>query len=198
MAAQSSFIQKLFYEISLEVNSENKFWSLCKNVWFFRKGPTCGRTMKTVKRKTLRGLSSLHLLTNPATKPSWIQPSQLQGEYMYYRNPTWKRTCTRKNNLLAKALKEKGNKSYGAGDNIEAMNLYNQALCYSRYDNTATLLTPPIVPSCEAGGEYSVILANRSALWAELGEHELVVADVDHAIEWVLNYFLCKTIEGQI
>ena len=40
-----------------------------------------------------------------------------------------------------------------------------------------------IVPSCEAGGEYSVILANRSALWAELGEHELVVADVDHAIE---------------
>ena len=32
----------------------------------------------------------------------------------------------------AMALKEKGNKSYGAGDNIEAMNLYNQALCYSR------------------------------------------------------------------
>ena len=38
----------------------------------------------------------------------------------------------RKNNMLAKALKEKGNKSYGAGDNIEAMTLYNQALCYSR------------------------------------------------------------------
>ena len=40
-----------------------------------------------------------------------------------------------------------------------------------------------MTPSCEAGGEYSVILANRSALWAELGEHELVVVDVDHAIE---------------
>ena len=43
--------------------------------------------------------------------------------------------------MLAKALKEKGNKSYGAGDNIEAMNLYNQALCYSRYNHIATLHT---------------------------------------------------------
>ena len=37
--------------------------------------------------------------------------------------------------------------------------------------------------SCDPGGEYSVILANRSALWAELGEHELVETDIQHAIE---------------
>ena len=68
--------------------------------------------------------------------------------------------------MLSKALKEKGNKSYGNGDNIEAMNLYNQALCF-----------------CSPGKDYSVLLANRSALWVELGEHKLVVEDVNMALE---------------
>merc|ERR1719483_1523855 len=48
------------------------------------------------------------------------------------------------------------------------MNLYNQALCFS---------------SGGSDGEYSIILANRSALWAVLSEHNLVIIDVNLAIE---------------
>jgi len=134
MAAPSSFLQKVFYEISLE------------------KRPDLWQDDEDSKEKNIERIQ--FLATFDKTK------------YKTQMDPA--KSTTRKNNLLAKALKEKGNKSYGAGDNIEAMNLYNQALCYS---------------SCETGGEYSVVLANRSALWAELGEHELVEADVNLAIE---------------
>jgi len=134
MAAQSSFLQKVFYEISLE------------------KRPDLWQDDEDSREKTVERIEFLATFDKTRYKP------QLDHS----------KSTTRKNNMLAKALKEKGNKSYGGGDNIEAMNLYNQALCFS---------------SSEGGGEYSVILANRSALWADLGEHELVVVDVEHAIE---------------
>ena len=75
------------------------------------------------------------------------------------------RSSTRKNGVLAKALREKGNKSYGAGDNIEAMHHYNQALRFAHPE------------------EQGMVLANRSALWAQLGEAGLVMEDVDLALE---------------
>lgn len=134
MAGQSSFIQKVFYEISLEGR------------------PDLWQDDEDSQEKNIDRIQFLATFDKTGYKPQLDQA----------------KSTTRKNNMLAKALKEKGNKSYGGGDNIEAMNLYNQALCYS---------------SCEPGGEYSVILANRSALWAELGEHQLVEADVDQAIE---------------
>jgi len=134
MAAQSSFIQKIFYDISLE------------------KRPELWQDDEDSEQKNIERIEFLATFDKTAYKP------QLDKT----------KSSTRKNNMLAKALKEKGNKSYGVGDNIEAMNLYNQALCFS---------------SCEPAGEYSVILANRSALWAELGEHELVETDIEHAIE---------------
>jgi hypothetical protein len=52
-----------------------------------------------------------------------------QTEYRAQLNPA--KSTTKKNGVLAKALREKGNKSYGAGDNIEAMNHYNQALRFA-------------------------------------------------------------------
>ena len=70
--------------------------------------------------------------------------------------------------MLCKALKDKGNKSYGAGDNIEAMNLYNQALCFCSHEKD--------------GKDAGLLFANRSALWAELGEHLLVEEDVELAL----------------
>ena len=42
-------------------------------------------------------------------------------------------SCCRKNDALAKAVKEKGNKNYAGGDNLTALTLYNQALMFSRY-----------------------------------------------------------------
>jgi len=134
MDAPSTFLQKVFYEISLE------------------KRPDLWQDDEDSQEKNIERIQFL------ATFDKTIYKTQMDQT----------KSTTRKNNMLAKALKEKGNKSYGAGDNIEAMTLYNQALCYS---------------SCELGGEYSVVLANRSALWAELGEHELVMADVNLAIE---------------
>ena len=41
-------------------------------------------------------------------------------------------STTKKNIVLAKALKEKGNKQFSGGDTYSALTLYNQALCYSR------------------------------------------------------------------
>ena len=42
--------------------------------------------------------------------------------------------------MLAKALKEKGNKSYASGDNIEAMNHYNQALRFANIEQQVVLV----------------------------------------------------------
>ena len=61
-----------------------------------------------------------------------------QTEYSLQLDP--KKSTTRKNEVLAKALKEKGNKSYGSGDNIEAMNHYNQALRFASIDQQVVLV----------------------------------------------------------
>ena len=61
-----------------------------------------------------------------------------QTEYRAQLDP--KKSTTRKNEVLAKALKEKGNKSYASGDNIEAMNHYNQALRFSSIDQQVVLV----------------------------------------------------------
>ena len=61
-----------------------------------------------------------------------------QTEYRAQLDP--KKSTTRKNEVLAKALKEKGNKSYASGDNIEAMNHYNQALRFATVDQQVFLL----------------------------------------------------------
>ncbi|XP_023339922.1 SET and MYND domain-containing protein 4 [Eurytemora carolleeae] len=75
------------------------------------------------------------------------------------------RSSNRKNSDLCRAMKEKGNKSYGSGDNLTSLTQYNQALMYSsKKEDTA------------------LILANRSALWFDLGEHDLVEKDIDLAM----------------
>ena len=61
-----------------------------------------------------------------------------QTEYRAQLDP--KKSTTRKNEVLAKALKEKGNKSYASGDNIEAMNHYNQALRFSSIEQQVMLV----------------------------------------------------------
>ena len=99
MAQKESFIQKVFYQISLEKNPD--LWqddidSVDKN---------CERI------KFLSGFT--------------------QTQYKVQLDKS--KSTTRKNDVLAKALKEKGNKQYGAGDTYTALTLYNQALCYSRY-----------------------------------------------------------------
>ena len=65
-------------------------------------------------------------------------------ESLYKTQLDLTKSSTRKNSVLAKAIKEKGNKSFQGGDNIEALHMYNQALVYS---NT--------------GEDMAVILANR-------------------------------------
>ena len=98
MSQKDSFIQKVFYEISLEKNPslwQDDIDSVDKN---------CQR---------IKFLSGFH-----------------QTQYKVQLDKS--KSSTRKNNVLAKALKEKGNKQYGGGDSYSALNLYNQALCYSR------------------------------------------------------------------
>ena len=99
MSQKDSFIQKVFYEISLE--KDPSLWqddtdSVDKN---------CERI------KFLSGFQ----------------------ETLYKTHLDKSKSSTRKNNVLAKALKEKGNKQFGGGDSYTALNLYNQALCY-RWD----------------------------------------------------------------
>ena len=50
--------------------------------------------------------------------------------------------------MLAKALKEKGNKSYASGDNIEAMNHYNQALRFANLEQQVVLVVGGKVNEC--------------------------------------------------
>ena len=132
MTNKQSFIQKIFYEISLEKDPElwqNDLDSKQKNA------------------ERIQFLSSFE-----------------QTRYRTQLDRT--KSSTRKNDVLAKALKEKGNKEYSGGDSVAALILYNQALSYSSQE-----------------GEYSTILGNRSALWADLGKHCLVVRDVTQALQ---------------
>ena len=69
-----------------------------------------------------------------------------QTEYRTQLDP--KKSTTRKNEVLAKALKEKGNKSYASGDNIEAMNHYNQALRFANLEQQVVLVVGGKVNKC--------------------------------------------------
>ena len=69
-----------------------------------------------------------------------------QTEYRTQLDP--KKSTTRKNEVLAKALKEKGNKSYASGDNIEAMNHYNQALRFANLEQQVVLVDGGKVNKC--------------------------------------------------
>merc|ERR1712223_199767 len=131
MAGPTTFLQKVFCEISLE------------------KRPDLWQDDEDTEAKNIERIAFL------ASFP--------QTEYRAQLDP--KKSTTRKNEVLAKALKEKGNKSYASGDNIEAMNHYNQALRFATVD------------------QQGVILANRSALWSQLGEPHRVEEDVDLALE---------------
>jgi hypothetical protein len=129
--ANSTFLQKVFCDISLEQRPD--LWQ-----------DAADTEERNVERIEFLG-------------------SLPQTEYRAQLDPT--KSTTKKNGVLAKALREKGNKSYGAGDNIEAMNHYNQALRFALPDG------------------QGLVLANRSALWAQLGEPRLVEEDVGLALE---------------
>ena len=102
MAKKDSFIQKVFYEISLE--KDPSLWQNDQDT-----------TDKNIER--IRLISGF-----PQTRYS----TQLDKN----------NSTTRKNNGLAKALKEKGNKQFAGGDTYTALTLYNQALCFSRCPRT--------------------------------------------------------------
>ena len=132
MNTKESFLQKVFYEISLE--KDPKLWQDDQD----------SRQKNAERIKFLSGFEQTRY------------KAQLDRS----------KSSTRKNDVLAKALKEKGNKEYSGGDSVAALILYNQALCYSSQE-----------------GEYSTILGNRSALWADLGKHSLVLRDVTQALQ---------------
>ena len=114
---KESFIQKVFYEISLE--KDPALWqddtdTVDKNV---------ERIRWMVK---MVSCTDIYILT--------IVPRFLAEfpQTQYKAQLDKGRSTTRKNEGLARALKEKGNKQFGAGDTFSALALYNQALCYTR------------------------------------------------------------------
>ena len=94
MTQKDSFLQKIFYQISLEKNP---------GLW----QDDSDSTDKNIERiKFLSGFTeTLYKVQLDKTKSS-----------------------TRKNNNLAKALKEKGNKQFTGGDCYSALTLYNWTL----------------------------------------------------------------------
>ena len=132
MTNKQSFIQKIFYEISLE------------------KDPELWQNDLDSKQKNAERIQFLSSFEQTRYK------TQLDRS----------KSSTRKNDVLAKALKEKGNKEYSSGDSVGALILYNQALSYSTRE-----------------GELATLLGNRSALWADLGQHRLVIRDINQALQ---------------
>ena len=132
MTNKESFLQKVFYQISLE------------------KDPQLWQDDQDTKEKNHQRIQFL----------SGFE------ETLYKAQLDRSKSSTRKNDVLAKALKEKGNKEYSGGDSVAALILYNQALSYS-----------------SEAGEYSTLLGNRSALWADLGKHWLVIRDINQALQ---------------
>jgi len=84
---------------------------------------------------------------------------------MYTAQLSKDKSTARKNDALSKAMKDKGNSSYGSSDILSALQQYNQALMFASKDS-----------------DMALIYANRSALWFELGEHELVAEDIQRAL----------------
>ena len=71
-----------------------------------------------------------------------------------------------KNSREAGRCKEAGNKAYSSGDYVEAIGQYNTAIRLG-----------------EKGEATGLVLGNRSAVWAALEKHDLVVKDVGAALE---------------
>ena len=106
-----------------------------------------------------------------------------QTEYRTQLDP--KKSTTRKNEVLAKALKEKGNKSYASGDNIEAMNHYNQALRFANIEQQVVLLGDKVndcgrVSCWPTDPRYGLSLENLTGLkkmlvllWRQVGRTTL-------------------------
>ena len=132
MTNKESFIQKIFYEISLE------------------KDPALWQDDLDSREKNAERIQFL----------SSFEQTRYTSQLDSSKSPS------RKNEVLAKALKEKGNKEFSGGDSVAALILYNQALSYSSSE-----------------GEYSTLLGNRSALWADLGQHSLVITDISQALQ---------------
>ena len=132
MTNKESFLQKVFYQISLE------------------KDPQLWQDDEDTNQNNYKRIKFL----------SGFEQTRYRAQL------DRSKSSTRKNDVLAKALKEKGNKEYSGGDSVAALILYNQALSYSSQE-----------------GEYGTILGNRSALWADLGKHCLVVRDVTQALQ---------------
>ena len=132
MTNKESFLQKVFYQISLE------------------KDPQLWQDDEDTKQNNYKRIKFL----------SGFEQTRYRAQL------DRSKSSTRKNDVLAKALKEKGNKEYSGGDSVGALVLYNQALCYSSVE-----------------GEYSTLLGNRSALWADLGKHWLVIRDINQALQ---------------
>ena len=134
MTNKESFIQKIFYEISLE------------------KDPALWQDDLDSREKNAERIQFL----------SSFEQTRYTSQLDSSKSPS------RKNEVLAKALKEKGNKEFSGGDSVAALILYNQALSYSTTE-----------------GELATLLGNRSALWADLGQHCLVIRDINQALQWV-------------
>ena len=132
MTNKQSFIQKIFYEISLE------------------KDPALWQDDLDSREKNAERIQFL----------SSFEQTRYTSQLDSSKSPS------RKNEVLAKALKEKGNKEFSGGDSVAALILYNQALSYSTQE-----------------GEYATLLGNRSALWADLGQHHLVIRDISQALQ---------------
>ena len=132
MTNKESFIQKIFYEISLE------------------KDPALWQDDLDSREKNAERIQFL----------SSFEQTRYTSQLDSSKSPS------RKNEVLAKALKEKGNKEFSGGDSVAALILYNQALSYSTQE-----------------GEYATLLGNRSALWADLGQHHLVIRDISQALQ---------------
>ena len=71
-----------------------------------------------------------------------------------------------KNSKEAARCKELGNKAYSSKDYVEAIGQYNKAIRLG-----------------EKGEATGLVLGNRSAVWAALEKHDLVVSDVGAALE---------------
>merc|ERR1719228_1675031 len=96
MAATSSFIQKCFYEISLEKrpdlwqdeeDTEEKNVERIKFLATFDKtsykpqlDQTCGKMRRILRRRMWRGSSSWQLSIKLVTSHSWTRPSLLPGK----------------------------------------------------------------------------------------------------------------------
>ena len=84
----------------------------------------------------------------------------------------WKKPSLRKSWADAERLRKIGNSKYAKGMLTEALNLYNEALCF----------LPPKIKNSEVD-IYPLIIANRSMVLYEMGSYKLSLKDIKLAQE---------------